>query len=71
MDWSARWLRLAVPAAVAPFVLGGPFRLDLYASTTAHERWGTADERPPGTFPRGVVAEGCGGGVSLGAPKCR
>lgn len=38
MDYSARWVRLAVPATVAAFVVGGPFRLDLYANTTAHER---------------------------------
>ena len=39
MDYSARWVRLAVPANVAAFVVGGTFRLDLYANTTAHERW--------------------------------
>ena len=39
MDWSAQWVRLAVPANIATFVVGGPFRLDLYANTTAHERW--------------------------------
>ena len=38
MDYSSQWLRVAVPQAVAGHFQGQPWRLDLYANATAHER---------------------------------
>jgi hypothetical protein len=38
MDYSTRWIRVAVPAEAAWQVRGGSWRLDQYSNTTAHER---------------------------------
>ena len=38
MDYSSQWVRVAVPQAVAGHFQGQPWRLDLYANATAHER---------------------------------
>ena len=39
VDYSSKWIRLAVPLDVAGHLQGQPWRLDLYANTTAHERF--------------------------------
>lgn len=39
MDYSSRWIRVAVPSDVATHIEGGAWRLDLYANTVAHERY--------------------------------
>lgn len=38
MDYSSQWVRVAVPQAVTGHFQGKPWRLDLYANTTAHDR---------------------------------
>ncbi|KIY93585.1 hypothetical protein MNEG_14377 [Monoraphidium neglectum] len=38
VDYSTRWLRVALPTQVAEHVRGPGWRLDLYANTIAHER---------------------------------
>ena len=39
MDYSSKWVRVAVPQSVAGLLQGGPWRLDQYGNTTAHERY--------------------------------
>lgn len=39
MDYSTRWIRVALPAESAGQVRGSPWRLDQYGNTTAHERY--------------------------------
>ncbi|KAG2453966.1 hypothetical protein HYH02_001012 [Chlamydomonas schloesseri] len=38
LDFSTRWMRVALPADLAAGVQGSGWRLDLYANTIAHER---------------------------------
>ena len=45
MDYSSQWIRVAVPQAVAGHFQGQPWRLDLYANATAHERCIAAVQR--------------------------
>ncbi|KAL3140824.1 hypothetical protein ABBQ32_14194 [Trebouxia sp. C0010 RCD-2024] len=45
MDFSSQWIRVAVPQAVAGHFQGQPWRLDLYANATAHERCMAAVQR--------------------------
>ena len=46
MDYSSKWIRVAVPQSVAGAVREGPWRLDQYANTTAHERYAAAAAAP-------------------------
>ena len=39
MDYSTKWIRVAVPQSVAGLLQDGPWRLDQYGNTTAHERY--------------------------------
>ena len=41
MDYSSKWVRVAVPQSVAGQLREGPWRLDQYANPTAHERCAT------------------------------
>lgn len=38
MDFSSRWIRVAVPETAAVELAKGPWRMDLYINTTAHDR---------------------------------
>ena len=38
MDYSSRWLRIAVPLELAAPTSSGPWRLDRYVNLTAHNR---------------------------------
>ncbi|GFH12577.1 uncharacterized protein HaLaN_08290, partial [Haematococcus lacustris] len=60
LDYSSRWLRVAVPAAVGPILRGPGWRLDLYANTVAYERSLEAVEgfaRGPGSIQGGGRAQ--------------
>ncbi|KXZ45751.1 hypothetical protein GPECTOR_51g737 [Gonium pectorale] len=60
LDFSSRWIRVALPADQALGVQGGGWRLDLYANTIAHERARGAVQR----FCQTAGESGSGGGGS-------
>ncbi|KAK9812656.1 hypothetical protein WJX72_001408 [[Myrmecia] bisecta] len=59
MDYSTRWIRVAVPDLIAPYIQGGPWRLDQFANTVAHERCMEALQ----TFSQPVPADDLGPGA--------
>jgi len=46
VDLSAWWIRVAVPEALGGGIRGGPWRIDLFANTTAHERCACCRHEP-------------------------
>ncbi|KAI8470873.1 MAG: putative DNA helicase [Monoraphidium minutum] len=65
VDYSTRWLRVALPTQVAEHVRGSGWRLDLYANTIAHERAQAALRcfaAPAGGGGSGSSSKGGGGG---------
>ena len=62
VDFSTRWLRVALPTLSAQRVRGGGWRLDLYANTVSHERCQAALR----CFAAPVLGGSGGGGKSGG-----
>ncbi|GBF93852.1 hypothetical protein Rsub_06851 [Raphidocelis subcapitata] len=62
VDYSTRWLRVALPTQLAQHVRGPGWRLDLFANTIAHERAKAALRCFAAPALGGGKAEGAGGG---------
>ncbi|KAF5843656.1 AAA domain-containing protein [Dunaliella salina] len=64
VDYSARWLRVALPSSVASAVRGSSWRMDMYANTVGYERGLASVQR----FAQGPAPDAASAPAAAGAP---